>query len=131
MGDRLKLRPASTLARKSPGVWKRSRRGSFTIGNCRRPASVYRVCHTCLRPSPLVLLTEEVEKQGEHTLNDRWADSPDYVRDRRDHQSEKFVLTGQAATKHAGPAVSLSFILAGITCAFTGLAMRNSLRPFR
>ncbi|HEX4168227.1 MAG TPA: hypothetical protein VHZ55_22405 [Bryobacteraceae bacterium] len=81
--------------------------------------------------APLLLLTEEVEKQGEHTLNDRWADSPDYVRDRRDHQSEKFVLTGQAATKHAGPAVSLSFILAGITCAFTGLAMRNSLRPFR
>jgi APA family basic amino acid/polyamine antiporter len=32
-----------------------------------------------------------------------------------------FVLTGQAAAKHAGPAVSLSFILAGITCAFAGL----------
>src|ERR1700756_3427053 len=32
-----------------------------------------------------------------------------------------FVLTGQAAAKHAGPAVVLSFVLAGITCAFAGL----------
>ncbi len=32
-----------------------------------------------------------------------------------------FVLTGQAAAMHAGPAVSLSFVLAGITCAFAGL----------
>ena len=32
-----------------------------------------------------------------------------------------FVLTGQAAAKHAGPAVTLSFIFAGITCAFAGL----------
>ncbi len=32
-----------------------------------------------------------------------------------------FVLTGQAAAIHAGPAVALSFVLAGITCAFAGL----------
>src|SRR5580658_10703062 len=32
-----------------------------------------------------------------------------------------FVLTGQAAAVHAGPAVVLSFIVAGITCAFAGL----------
>ena len=32
-----------------------------------------------------------------------------------------FVLTGQAAAMHAGPAVALSFVLAGITCAFAGL----------
>jgi APA family basic amino acid/polyamine antiporter len=32
-----------------------------------------------------------------------------------------FVLTGQAAALHAGPAVSLSFVLAGIVCAFAGL----------
>jgi APA family basic amino acid/polyamine antiporter len=32
-----------------------------------------------------------------------------------------FVLTGQAAALHAGPAVALSFIIAGITCAFAGL----------
>ena len=32
-----------------------------------------------------------------------------------------FVLTGQAAAIHAGPAVTLSFVVAGITCAFAGL----------
>jgi len=32
-----------------------------------------------------------------------------------------FVLTGTAAAENAGPAVSLSFVLAGITCAFAGL----------
>jgi APA family basic amino acid/polyamine antiporter len=32
-----------------------------------------------------------------------------------------FVLTGLAAARHAGPAVPLSFIAAGIACAFAGL----------
>ncbi|HEX7116812.1 MAG TPA: amino acid permease [Steroidobacter sp.] len=32
-----------------------------------------------------------------------------------------FVLTGQAAAVHAGPAITLSFVLAGIACAFAGL----------
>ena len=32
-----------------------------------------------------------------------------------------FVLTGQAAAQHAGPAIILSFVLAGIACAFAGL----------
>jgi APA family basic amino acid/polyamine antiporter len=32
-----------------------------------------------------------------------------------------FTLTGQAAALHAGPAVALSFVLAGLTCAFAGL----------
>ncbi|MEO6169940.1 MAG: amino acid permease [Lysobacter sp.] len=32
-----------------------------------------------------------------------------------------FVLTGQAAAEHAGPAIMLSFVLAGIACAFAGL----------
>ncbi len=32
-----------------------------------------------------------------------------------------FVLTGQAAAKYAGPAISLSFVLSGIGCAFAGL----------
>jgi APA family basic amino acid/polyamine antiporter len=31
------------------------------------------------------------------------------------------VLTGQAAAKYAGPAIVLSFILAGVACAFAGL----------
>lgn len=32
-----------------------------------------------------------------------------------------FVLTGQAAAQYAGPAIVLSFVLAGIACAFAGL----------
>ena len=32
-----------------------------------------------------------------------------------------FVLTGQAAAKFDGPAIVLSFILAGLACAFAGL----------
>ncbi|WOJ91413.1 amino acid permease [Methylocapsa polymorpha] len=32
-----------------------------------------------------------------------------------------FVLTGHAAAAYAGPAVSLSFVLAGLVCAFAGL----------
>ncbi|MCI0467732.1 MAG: amino acid permease [Beijerinckiaceae bacterium] len=32
-----------------------------------------------------------------------------------------FVLTGHAAAEHAGPAISLSFVLAGIVCIFAGL----------
>jgi APA family basic amino acid/polyamine antiporter len=32
-----------------------------------------------------------------------------------------FVLTGQAAANHAGPAIVLSFVFAGVACAFAGL----------
>jgi APA family basic amino acid/polyamine antiporter len=32
-----------------------------------------------------------------------------------------FVMTGQAAANHAGPAIMLSFVLSGIACAFAGL----------
>ncbi len=32
-----------------------------------------------------------------------------------------FVLTGHAAAAHAGPAIALSFVLAGLVCAFAGL----------
>ena len=32
-----------------------------------------------------------------------------------------FVLTGHAAAQHAGPAIILSFVLAGVACAFAGL----------
>ena len=32
-----------------------------------------------------------------------------------------FVMTGQAAANHAGPAVMLSFVFAGIACTFAGL----------
>src|SRR5246127_3994701 len=42
-----------------------------------------------------------------------------------------FVLTGQAAARHARPAIALSFIFAGITCAFAGLcyAQLASITP--
>jgi APA family basic amino acid/polyamine antiporter len=43
-----------------------------------------------------------------------------------------FVLTGQAAALHAGPAIALSFVLAGITCAFAGLCYAEFARsPWR
>ena len=32
-----------------------------------------------------------------------------------------FVLTGQAAAQHAGPAIILSFVLAGLACTFAAL----------
>ena len=32
-----------------------------------------------------------------------------------------FVLTGTAAANHAGPALMLSFLIAGLGCAFAGL----------
>jgi len=32
-----------------------------------------------------------------------------------------FVLTGSAAAKYAGPAIVLSFVLAGVACVFAGL----------
>jgi APA family basic amino acid/polyamine antiporter len=32
-----------------------------------------------------------------------------------------FVLTGQAAAAHAGPAIGLSFVLSGVACGFAGL----------
>ena len=33
-----------------------------------------------------------------------------------------FVLTGVAAAKYAGPAVTVSFVLSGLACALAGLA---------
>src|SRR5437867_12784434 len=32
-----------------------------------------------------------------------------------------FVITGQAAAQFAGPAIIISFVLAGVACAFAGL----------
>src|SRR6267154_5918507 len=75
-----------------------------------------------LATKPLSILTKEAYEVGEHTL-------------RRSLGvlnlitlgigaiigAGIFVLTGQAAALHAGPAVPLSFILTGIACAFAGL----------
>jgi hypothetical protein len=75
-----------------------------------------------LRIKPMSLLSNEACEEGEHTL-------------RRSLGALNlitlgigavigagiFTLTGQAAALHAGPAVALSFVLAGLTCAFAGL----------
>ena len=42
-----------------------------------------------------------------------------------------FVLTGNAAAAHAGPAITLSFVLGAFACAFAGFVMRKWRRPFR
>ena len=42
-----------------------------------------------------------------------------------------FVLAGQQAAANAGPAVALSFVLAGIASAAAALCMRNSPDSFR
>ncbi len=75
-----------------------------------------------LRIKPMSMLSQEASEEGEHTL-------------RRSLSALNlitlgvgavigagiFTLTGQAAALHAGPAVALSFVLAGLTCAFAGL----------
>ena len=42
-----------------------------------------------------------------------------------------FVLTGIAAATKAGPAVSLSFVLAGVACALAALCYASSPAPSR
>uniref|UniRef100_E6QMD9 Metabolite permease n=1 Tax=mine drainage metagenome TaxID=410659 RepID=E6QMD9_9ZZZZ len=71
---------------------------------------------------PLHLLTQEAQEEGENTLK-RSLSALNLITLGIGAiiGAGIFVLTGQAAARHAGPAVSLSFILAGITCAFAGL----------
>ncbi len=71
---------------------------------------------------PLSLLLNEASEQGEHTLK-RSLGPVNLITLGIGAVigAGIFVLTGQAAAKHAGPAIALSFILAGITCAFAGL----------
>ncbi|HEY1209128.1 MAG TPA: amino acid permease [Terracidiphilus sp.] len=75
-----------------------------------------------LRIKPMSLLSKEAGEQGEHTLK-RSLGALNLVTLGIGAiiGAGIFVLTGQAAAKHAGPAVALSFVLAGITCAFAGL----------
>src|ERR1700749_1432090 len=71
---------------------------------------------------PLSLLKTESSEEGEHTL--RRSLGPVNLITLGIGAiigAGIFVLTGQAAALHAGPAVALSFIVAGITCAFAGL----------
>src|ERR1700685_3576650 len=71
---------------------------------------------------PLSLLRQEAGEEGEHTLK-RSLGPVNLITLGIGAiiGAGIFVLTGQAAALHAGPAVALSFVVAGITCAFAGL----------
>src|SRR5271157_4276491 len=75
-----------------------------------------------LRVKPMSMLSQEASEQGEHTLK-RSLGALNLITLGIGAVigAGIFVLTGQAAALHAGPAVSLSFVLAGFTCAFAGL----------
>src|SRR6516225_9381069 len=75
-----------------------------------------------MRIKPLSVLTQEAAEEGEHTLK-RSLGALNLVTLGIGAiiGAGIFVLTGQAAALHAGPAIALSFIIAGITCAFAGL----------
>jgi APA family basic amino acid/polyamine antiporter len=75
-----------------------------------------------LRVKPMSMLSQEAGEQGEHTLK-RSLGAVNLVTLGIGAVigAGIFVLTGQAAALYAGPAVALSFVLAGITCAFAGL----------
>jgi basic amino acid/polyamine antiporter, APA family len=75
-----------------------------------------------LRVKPMSLLAVEAKEEGEHTLK-RSLGALNLITLGIGAVigAGIFVLTGQAAALHAGPAVALSFVLAGLTCAFAGL----------
>ncbi|HEX3941578.1 MAG TPA: amino acid permease, partial [Acidobacteriaceae bacterium] len=71
---------------------------------------------------PLSLLSEEAAEEGQYTLK-RTLGPMNLITLGIGAivGAGIFVLTGQAAALHAGPAIALSFVFAGITCAFAGL----------
>jgi APA family basic amino acid/polyamine antiporter len=75
-----------------------------------------------LRIKPMSLLCNEASEEGEHTLK-RSLGALNLITLGIGAVigAGIFTLTGQAAALHAGPAVALSFVLAGLTCAFAGL----------
>lgn len=75
-----------------------------------------------LRIKPMSLLSREAAEEGEHTLK-RSLGALNLITLGIGAVigAGIFTLTGQAAALHAGPAVALSFVLAGLTCAFAGL----------
>ncbi|MGH9704618.1 MAG: amino acid permease, partial [Candidatus Acidiferrales bacterium] len=75
-----------------------------------------------LRTKPLTLVIDEAAETGENTL--KRALGPVNLVTLGIGAiigAGIFVLTGAAAAKYAGPAIVLSFILAGSACAFAGL----------
>jgi len=75
-----------------------------------------------LRIKPMSMLKDEAVEEGEHTLKrSLGATNLITLGIGAIIGAGIFVLTGQAAALHAGPAVALSFVLAGVVCAFAGL----------
>ena len=74
------------------------------------------------RIKPMSMLTQEASEEGENTLK-RSLGAMNLITLGIGAVigAGIFVLTGQAAAKYAGPAVALSFVLAGLTCTFAGL----------
>src|SRR6201998_3962067 len=75
-----------------------------------------------LRIKPMSMLSQEACEEGEHTLK-RSLGALNLVTLGIGAVigAGIFTLTGQAAALRAGPAVALSFVVAGLTCAFAGL----------
>jgi APA family basic amino acid/polyamine antiporter len=70
----------------------------------------------------ITLLRAEADAEGEHTLKKTLsATNLTTLGIGAIIGAGIFVLTGLAAARHAGPAVPLSFVAAGIACAFAGL----------
>src|SRR5512146_1506327 len=75
-----------------------------------------------LAKKPLKLILDEASETGEHSL--RRALGPANLISLGIGAiigTGIFVLTGAAAAQYAGPAIVLSFVLAGIGCVFAGL----------
>jgi basic amino acid/polyamine antiporter, APA family len=113
---RHELRRRESVLARAPGILFRLRRLNYRQGGSRSLIS------KLLRVKPMSMLTQEAGEQGEHTLK-RSLGAVNLVTLGIGAVigAGIFVLTGQAAALYAGPAVALSFVLAGITCAFAGL----------
>ncbi len=71
---------------------------------------------------PLATLMEEAGEEGQHTLRrSLTASNLVLLGIGAIIGAGIFVLTGTAAAQHAGPAIVLSFVLAGLGCLFAGL----------
>ena len=71
---------------------------------------------------PLSILMNEAQEEGEHSLKrSLTALNLTALGIGAIIGTGIFVLTGTAAANHAGPALVISFIIAGIGCAFAGL----------
>ena len=79
-------------------------------------------CPDCCESNRCPCFTQEASEEGEHTLK-RSLGALNLITLGIGAVigAGIFTLTGQAAALHAGPAVALSFVLAGLTCAFAGL----------